>query len=467
MKDSARRAFDYDLFVIGGGSGGVRAARIAAGYGAKVALAEASRVGGTCVIRGCVPKKLLVFAARFSDDFADAAGFGWTVAPPVFDWPALRAAKDREIDRLNAAYVRTLEKAGVAILNDRATLEDGHTVRLSAEDRTVTAATILVATGGRPALDRAIPGIEHASTSDDMFTMAELPRRLAIVGGGYTAVEFASLMRGLGVEVMLFYRGDEILRGFDADVRSGLHAALAARGIAVRCHEVPGAIRRLPEGLELTTTRGETLVTDRVLYAIGRVPNTAGLGLDRAGVALNAGGAVIVDRFSKSTAESVFAVGDVTNRLNLTPVAIREGHAFADTRFGGRQVAVDHDNVPTAVFSTPEVGVVGLTEEAALARHAAVDVYKTAFLPMKNRLSGRDERVLMKLVVDGAGDRLLGCHILGPDAAEMAQLMAVPIHLGARKADLDATMALHPTLAEELVTMRTPTTRHRRSAAAE
>ncbi len=457
-------SFDYDLFVIGGGSGGVRAARIAAGYGARVALAEASRVGGTCVIRGCIPKKLLVYAARFADEFADAAGYGWTVAPPTFDWPALIASKDREIDRLNAAYTRTLEKAGVTILHTRAVLEDRNRLRLG-DGRTVTAATILVATGGHPFLDPAVAGIEHAISSDAMFHLPELPRRLAIVGGGYTAVEFASLMRGFGVEVTLFYRGDEILRGFDDDIRTALHGALKARGIGVHCHEVLTAIEPRGDHLTATTSQGAEIFADQILYAIGRRPNTAGLGLEAAGVVVDANGAIKVDRFSKTSADNIFAVGDVTNRLNLTPVAIREGHAFADSVFGGRAIAVDHDNVPTAVFSTPEVGAVGMTETVARERLSAVDIYRTTFTPMRNQLSGRAEKVLMKLVVDGETDRLLGCHILGPDAAEMAQLMAVPIHLGARKADLDATMALHPTLAEELVTMRTPTERHRRAAA--
>ncbi|MGD9881564.1 MAG: glutathione-disulfide reductase [Reyranella sp.] len=455
---------DFDLFVIGGGSAGVRAARIAAGHGARVGLAEESRVGGTCVIRGCVPKKLMVFAARYADDFADAAGFGWSVGDTAFDWPTLIASKDREIDRLNAAYRRGLERAGVSIIPSRAVLQDAHTIRLG-DGRTVTAGTILIATGGHPHVDRHIPGVEHAITSDEMFHLERLPERIVILGGGFIAVEFAGILRGLGAEVAIVHRGSHILRGFDDEMRRALQAAMAKRGIAFHCDAVLTAVEKTPTGLVARTSTGVALPADQVLLAIGRTPNSAGIGLAEAGVELDPAGAAMVDHAMRTTVPNIYAVGDVTNRVNLTPVAIREGHAFADTVFGGRATTVDHRDIPHAVFGTPELGAVGLTEETAREQYPAVDIYRAGFQPMRNQLSGRDERMLMKLVVDGDSDRLLGCHILGPEAAEMVQLVAVAIKLRATKADLDATMALHPTLAEELVTMRTPSERHRRTAA--
>jgi glutathione reductase (NADPH) len=454
-------AHDFDLFVIGGGSGGVRAARVAAGYGARVALAEEYRIGGTCVIRGCIPKKLLVYASRFPDEFEDAVGFGWTPGKAKFDWQRLIARKDAEIDRLNAAYTRTLENAGVTIVRSRAEIEHPHRIRLTGEDRVVTAETILIAAGAVPHIDPDLAGAEHVITSNEMFHLEKQPRKLVISGGGFVAVEFASIMRGLGTEVTMICRG-EILRGFDNEMRKALHRALEARGIEIVCNDTIARVEKVRGGVVGHSRGGRTLAADRILHAIGRRPHTTGLGLENAGVKCDANGAVIVDRFSRTNVRNIYAIGDVTNRLQLTPVAIREGHAFADTVFGGKRTAVDHENVPRAVFGTPELGTVGLTEEQAKERYAAVDVYRSVFRPLKSTLSGRDEKMLMKLLVDADTDRVLGCHILGLDAAEMVQLVAIAMRLKAKKADFDATMALHPSAAEELVTMRTPSERWRR-----
>jgi glutathione reductase (NADPH) len=456
---------DVDLFVIGAGSGGVRAARIAAGHGAKVMIAEEYRVGGTCVIRGCVPKKLLVYASRFSHDFADAAGFGWTVAPPAFDWPTLIANKDKEIDRLERAYTANLEKAGVEIVASRAVLETAHRLRLASSGARVSAARILIATGARPTFGHRIPGIEHVISSNEVFHLTELPRRILIQGGGYIAVEFASVFAGLGSEVTLVYRRDSILRGFDDDVRQHLRAEMEKLGIRVLTGRTVAAVDKTAGGLVARLSDGSEVAADRVMFAIGRHPNVDGLGLENAGVTIAHGGGIAVDEFSQTSAPHIHAVGDVTNRVNLTPVAIREGHAFADTVFGGRPTPVDHISIPTAVFSEPEVGTVGLTEAAARAMLPMVDIYKTTFRPMKATLSGRDTRMLMKLVVDAATDRVVGCHIVGSDAGEMIQLIGVAVKLRATKADFDATLAVHPTAAEELVTMREPSARHRREAA--
>jgi glutathione reductase (NADPH) len=447
-------AHDYDLFVVGAGSGGVRAARIAAKHGAKVAIAEELRVGGTCVIRGCVPKKLLVYASRFADDFEDAAGFGWTVPEPVFDWASLIAAKDKEIARLESVYRKNLVASGVQINESRAVIEDPHTVRLLADGRRLTARVILVATGAAPNLDVQLPGIEHVITSNEAFHLKELPRRIVVAGGGYVAVEFAGIFAGLGADTTLLYRGEEILRGFDDDLRKGLHAEYERRGIRVVCGQVLGKIERTPGGLTGTLSGGETIAADQIMLAIGRSPNTADLGLEQAGVKLDKTGAIVVDAFSQTSTPSIYAVGDVTNRVNLTPVAIREGHAFADTVFGGKLIAVDHTDVPSAVFSTPEIGTVGLTEAEARKSYAKIDIYKSRFRPMRLTLTPRQEWMLMKLVVDGTTDRVLGVHIMGPDAGEMAQLLGIAIKMGARKSDLDATIAVHPTAAEELVTMQ-------------
>ncbi|HUC48197.1 MAG TPA: glutathione-disulfide reductase [Xanthobacteraceae bacterium] len=455
---------DVDLFVIGGGSGGVRAARIAAEYGARVMVAEEYRLGGTCVIRGCVPKKLLVYASRFHGEFEDAAGFGWTVPHASFDWPTLIANKDKEIARLEAAYGATLSKAGVKVAKTRAVIADPQTVELATGER-VRSKYILVATGGTPSFGNPIPGREHAISSNDAFHIEELPRRIVIQGGGYIAVEFAGIFAGLGSHVTLIYRGENILRGFDDDVRQHLRVELEQRGIRVVCGRTITAIERTGTHYAVHVSDGNHVPADKVMFATGRVPNIAKLGLEAAGVTLAKNGGIAVDDYSRSSAPSIYAVGDVTNRINLTPVAIREGHAFADSVFGGRPTKVDHGNVPTAVFSEPEVGVVGLTEAEARARLAITDVYKAMFRPMKATLSGRATSVLMKLVVDGMTDRVVGCHVVGEGAAEMAQLAAVAVKMGATKADFDATVALHPTAAEELVTMRKKTASYAQEAA--
>jgi glutathione reductase (NADPH) len=454
--------FDVDLFVIGAGSGGVRAARIAAGYGAKVAIAEEFRIGGTCVIRGCVPKKLMVYASRFRDDFDDAAAFGWTVPAPSFDWQTLVAAKEKEITRLSAIYRVNLDIAGVSILEGRATVEDAHTVRLSG-DRRFRAQTILVATGGTPVLEPAIPGREYIITSNDIFDLPALPKRLLIVGAGYISVEFASIFARLGSRVAIATRGENVLRGFDDDMRCGVRDALIHAGVALHFNHLPMRIEKTADGLRAHLTEGLHLDVDQVMAATGRRPHTAGLRLEEVGVHLDGVGAVKVDAFSQSNIPSIYAVGDVTNRLALTPIAIREGHAFADTVFGGRPTAVVHANAPTAVFTTPEVGAVGLSEKEARAIYDVVDIYEARFRPLKASLSGRGEKVRMKIVVDGETDVVIGVHILGDDAGEMAQLLALAIKLGATKADFDATIAVHPTSAEELVTMRTRAARHERA----
>jgi glutathione reductase (NADPH) len=455
---------EVDLFVIGAGSGGVRAARIAAGYGARVAIAEEYRVGGTCVIRGCVPKKLLVYASRFAHEFEDAAGFGWTVPEPAFDWPTLIANKDKEIDRLERAYVANLEKPGVEIVRSRAVLADPHTVRL-ASGETVRAGHILIATGGAPSFPGPVHGREHIISSNEAFHLPALPRRVLIHGGGYIALEFANIFAGLGSAVTVVCRAANILRGFDDDVRAHLRAEMERRGIAIVSEETVPAVEKSASGLVARLAGGRRIDVDCVMFATGRNPNVRGLGLETAGVNLADTGGIAVDAYSRTSVPHIYAVGDVTNRINLTPVAIREGHAFADTVFGGKPTAVDHANVPSAVFSEPEVGVVGLTESEARERHPRVDIYKAAFRPLKATLSGRDTRVMMKLVVDGADDRMLGCHIVGEGAAEMIQMVAVAVRMRATKADFDATMALHPTAAEELVTMRTPTARYGLKAA--
>jgi glutathione reductase (NADPH) len=437
----------------------VRAARIAAGHGTRVMIAEEYRFGGTCVIRGCVPKKLLVYASRFAHEFEDAAGFGWTVPAPSFDWPTLIANKDREIDRLERAYVAALEKPGAIIVRSRAVIADRHTIRL-ASGETCRAKHILIATGGAPTLGEPIHGIEHVISSNEAFHLPALPRRVLVQGGGYIAVEFAAIFAGLGAEVTLVYRGPNILRGFDEDVRAHLRAEMERRGIAIVTGETVLAVEKSDTGYGVRLAHGRDVEVDCVMFATGRRPNVEGIGLEAAGVKLARNGGIAVDAHSRSSVPHIYAVGDVTNRINLTPVAIREGHAFADSVFGGRPTAVDHAHVPTAVFSEPEIGVVGLTEAQAREKHASVDIYKTTFRPIKATLSGRETRVLMKLVVDGASDRVLGCHIVGEGAAEMIQVVGVAVRMGATKADFDATMAVHPTAAEELVTMRVPTARH-------
>jgi glutathione reductase (NADPH) len=457
--------FDTDLFVIGGGSGGVRAARIAAGHGARVMIAEEYRMGGTCVIRGCVPKKLLVYASHIHQDIEDGAGFGWTIPPATFDWPTLIANKDREIARLEAAYTTNVEKAGARVVKTRAVFEDAHTIRL-ATGGTVRSKYVLIATGGAPNHGAAIPGIEHVISSNEVFHLDALPRRILIQGGGYIALEFACIFAGLGSDVTLVYRGDNILRGFDDDVRAHVRGEMEKEGITILTGCTVNKIDK--HGKEFTSrlSNGSSIASERVMFAIGRHPNVANLGLEKAGVAINAkNGGIAVDSFSRTSVPNIYAIGDVTHRVNLTPVAIREGHAFADTVFGKRQVQVDHVDIPTAVFCQPEVGTVGLTQAQARAQFSHVDVYKATFRPMKATLSGRDTRVLMKLIVDATSDRVVGCHIVGDGAAEMVQVLGIAIKMKATKADFDSTMALHPTAAEELVTMRTPTARYVREAA--
>ena len=444
--------YDYDLFVIGAGSGGVRAARMAAGHGARVAIAEESRVGGTCVIRGCIPKKLLVYAAHVREEIEDAAGFGWTVPPASFDWATLIANKDREIDRLNGIYKSLLARSGVTLFEQRAVVADPHTVEI--DGRKITAGTILIAVGAWPEIPK-IPGAEWGVSSNEAFHLPHLPPRIVVVGGGYIAVEFAGIFNGLGAAVCQLYRGEQILRGFDDDVRATLATELVEKGIDLRCAINIAGIERLDHGLRLALDDGSQLETDMVLWATGRRPHTKRLGLAEAGVLLDAVGAVQVDTYSQSAVPSIYAIGDCTNRVNLTPVAIREGAAFADTVFGGRPTAMDHSLIASAVFSQPPVGSVGLTEGEARRRHGAVDIYKATFRPLKHTLSGRNEKTLMKLVVDRASQRVLGAHMVGPDAAEIIQAVAIAVQLRATKADFDRTVAIHPSAAEEFVTMRT------------
>ncbi len=445
---------DFDLFVIGGGSGGVRAARIAAGHGARVALAEADRYGGTCVIRGCVPKKLLVYASRFADDFADAAGFGWTLEAPRFDWPALIAAKDREIARLEGLYQSTLRNAGVTLYSEYAALTGPNTVRLQASRQEVRAGKILVATGGVPFVDPGLDGGEHVITSNEAFHLERLPKRIVIVGGGYIAVEFAGIFAGLGSETTMVYRGDKVLRGFDDDLRDALSEAYRAKGIRILTGRTIPKVEAGADGKRVHLDDGTILDADVVMYATGRVPNVKGLGLSALGVECGWNGHIVVDEEFRSSVPSIYAVGDVTDKPQLTPVAIRDGHAFADREFAGMTRDIDYEMVPTAVFSTPEIGTVGLPEHLAGERTHALDVYVSRFRPMRATLAGREERMMMKLVVDQESQRVIGCHVFGPDAAEMVQMAAIAMRMGARKTDFDRTMALHPSAAEELVTMR-------------
>jgi glutathione reductase (NADPH) len=449
--------FDVDFFVIGGGSGGVRAARIAAAEGgARVALAEASRVGGTCVIRGCVPKKLMVFASGYPEAIADARAYGWEAASGGFDWGAFRARLGAELDRLEAAYRATLARAGVEVHDQRASLVDAHTVALE-DGRRISARHILIATGGRPFVPE-LPGAALAITSDAVFDLPALPGRIVIVGSGYIACEFACIFAGLGASVAQVFRAPHILRGFDAEARAHLQGAMAGQGIALH----PGAevVRIEADGADgaariVHLTDGTWLEADVVLYATGRRPNTAGLGLEALGVGIASSGAVEVDGYSQTAVPSIFAVGDVTDRVNLTPAAIREGQALAQTLFLGRPTRADHPLVPSAVFTRPEFATVGLSEEDARAR-GRVEVYVATFRPMRSLFAGREDRALFKLVVDGASRRVLGCHIVAPEAGEMIQLAAVAIGMGATKEDFDRTLAVHPTMAEELVTMRKP-----------
>lgn len=458
-------SYDYDLFVIGAGSAGVRAARRAAELGKRVAVAEEDRVGGTCVLRGCVPKKLFVHAAHYAEAFEDSVGFGWRADGLHFDWATLATNVQGDVSWLSSIYIRNLEKAGAQILHSRAVLKDAHTVNLVADNRDVTAETILIATGGHPRRDVAVPGIEHAITSDDFFHLPKLPKRVLVVGGGYVAIEIASVFVAFGTETTIIHRGPEILRGFDVETRKTLHAGMEQRGINIQVSEELDEIKKTGNGLVVTTKAGSAMNVDLVLLAVGRRPNSSGLGLEAAGVKIDRFGAITVDRYSQTNVPNIYAVGDVTNRLQFTPIAIREGSAFVDTVYGGNPTAVEYNDIPVAVFGNPEVGSVGMTEEAARLQYSALDIYRSHFKPLPNRVAGRDERMFIKLIVDGDSDRVLGCHIVGPSASELVQLVAIAIRMGATKADFDATTALHPTLAEEIVTMGRPSERIRREAA--
>jgi len=445
--------FDYDLFTIGAGSGGVRASRFAANFGARVAVAEDKYLGGTCVNVGCIPKKLLSYAAHYHEDFADAAGFGWHLETPKFDWATLIANKDREISRLNGIYERLLTGAGVTIMNGRATIVDPHTVQVGGKN--VTAKHILVAVGGWPVVPE-IPGAQHAITSNEAFHMPTLPRRVAVGGGGYIAVEFASIFKGLGAQTSLLYRGERLIREFDADLGTTLAAEMSKKGVAIRFKTSIAAIEKAANGeLMLTLSDGSKLTCDLVLNATGRAPNTRGLGLEQAGVALNEKGAIVVDKNYQTAVPSIHAIGDAINRLQLTPVALAEGMVVADRLFNTATRSMSYDFVPTAIFSHPNVGTVGLSEAQARQQHE-VKIFRSTFKALKHTLSGNEERTMMKLVVDAKTDCVLGAHMVGPDAGEIIQGFAVALKCGATKAQFDATIGIHPTMAEEFVTMREP-----------
>ena len=453
-------SFDYDFFVIGGGSGGVRAGRLVAGLGHRVGIAEEYRWGGTCVIRGCVPKKLMVYASQFAEDFEAAQGFGWSVGETSFDWNALIDAKDREIERLEGLYRKGLEANHAEIFDSRAEIAGPHEIYLKALDKTVTAEKILVAVGGTPSIDERLEGAELCITSDDVFHLSEFPEEIVIAGGGYIAVEFACIFAGLGSKVTLVYRGEEILRGFDGDVRRLLHEEMAAKGITVICGEVFKKVERIEDGkLAVLMSDGSRLPADQVMLAIGRKPLTQYLGLEKAGVELDEKGFVRVDAYSKTSSDHIWAVGDVTNRAALTPVAIHESMCLIETEFKDNPTKPDHHLIATAVFSQPEIGTIGLGEEAAAEQYRELEVYRAHFRPMRNTLSGATEKMLMKIIVDAATDKVVGLHILGHAAGEMAQSLGVAIKMGATKADFDRTMAVHPTAAEELVTMYLPSYR--------
>ena len=451
-------AYDYDLLVIGAGSGGVRGARMAATYGAKVAIVEEFRVGGTCVIRGCVPKKLYVYASRFRDQFDIADSFGWQV-DASFDWPTLVANKEKEITRLESGYTANLEKPGVEIIKDRAVVTGPNSVRLVRDGREVSAERLLIATGSHPFIPD-IPGAEYGITSNEAFDLPELPRSILIEGGGYIAVEFATIFAGLGVDTTLVYRGDCVLRGFDEDMRRGLEAGLTERGVRLIYQTTVTSLSKQGGHVHATFSDGVTAPFGAVMFATGRRANTTNLGLETAGVELNADGSVAVDAYSQSSAPSIYAVGDVTGRAQLTPVAIREGWYFAETVYNNKPMAVDHSLIPTAVFAEPEIGVVGLNETEA-ATHGDVDVYVARFRPMQNTLSTKSERMILKLITEKDEGKVLGVHILGPGAGEMIQLVGVAMGMGATKADFDRTIALHPSAAEELVTFKSPSYTYR------
>lgn len=443
--------YDYDLFVIGAGSGGVRASRMAAGFGARVAIAEQKKLGGTCVNVGCIPKKLLVYASHYADDFEDAAGFGWSKPARELDWATLIRNKNEEIDRLNGVYGKLLKTSGVELMEGRAQLVDAHTFEV--DGRRATAEHILVAVGGRVHKPH-IPGFEHTITSDQAFFLDELPKRVVVAGGGYIGVEFAGIFHGLGSEVALVHRGDLFLRGFDDTIRSGLAEEMKKQGVSLRFQTTIERIEKRDTGLELTLSDDSKMEVDQVLCAMGRVPNTSTLGLDRAGVELDDKGAIVVDEYSRTSTPNIWAVGDVTDRLNLTPMAIAEAAAMTQTAFNDNPTKPDHHDVPTAVFSHPNIGTVGLTETEARERFEKVVIYRSTFTPLKHRLTKRPEQTVMKLIVDGATDRVIGCHMLGADAGEIIQGFAVALKCGATKKQFDATIGIHPTAAEEFVTMR-------------
>ncbi len=450
--------FDYDLFVIGAGSGGVRAGRLAAASGARVAVAEEYRVGGTCVIRGCVPKKFMVYASEFPHYAHIAEGYGWSASGATFDWPRFREAKDREIARLSGLYVANLTRSGAEILEGRAVLTGPNSLEVEGRGA-ITAERILVATGGRPWKPDDLPGADLAITSEDAFDLPALPERMVIVGGGFIAVEFAGIFIGLGVDVTLVYRGEQILRGFDEDIRSHVAAEIQRRGVKLILGAHPVALSGASGALECRLSDGQVLAAGEVMLATGRKPHTRGLGLEAAGVETGPNGEIRVDAWSRSSTPSVWAVGDVTDRINLTPVAIREGAAFARTEFYGQPTRFDHEAVASAVFSQPPVGTVGLTETEARAAYPNIDIYRSRFRPMKETFYGGQEQALVKLVVDADSQRMLGCHVVGPDAPEIIQMAAVPIKLGVTKAQWDSACAVHPTLAEELVTLSEPVPR--------
>ncbi|MBB4954076.1 glutathione reductase (NADPH) [Agrobacterium vitis] len=455
-------SFDYDLFVIGGGSGGVRSARLAASMGKKVAIAEEYRFGGTCVIRGCVPKKLFVYASQFHEHFEDAVGFGWTVGASSFDWKKLIAAKDQEIARLEGLYRKGLTNAGAEQIESRAEIAGPNSVRIVKTGRVVTAERIIIAVGGEANHHVALPGHELCISSNEAFHLDALPRSIVIAGGGYIAVEFANIFHGLGVETTLIYRGKEILSRFDQDIRRGLHQAMEAKGIRILCTDVIEEVSKDGSGaLNVRTLRNGTLVADQVMLALGRDPYTKGLGLETAGVVVNERGAIVVDQYSRTNVPSIFALGDVTDRVQLTPVAIHEAMCFIETEYKNNPTSPDHDLIATAVFSQPEIGTVGLSEEQAAKAFTEIEVYKAEFRPMKATLSGRAEKVIMKLIVNADDRKVVGAHILGHDAGEMAQLLGITLKAGCTKDDFDRTMAVHPTAAEELVTMYSPSYRVR------
>jgi len=448
--------YDYDFFVIGAGSGGVRASRMAATYGAKVGLCEDYRVGGTCVIRGCVPKKLFVYASEYSGSFKDSVGFGWSKENPNFTWSNLIEAKDKEIDRLNGLYINNLENSNVEIIQARGKLIDAHTVELTSEDgvRQITADKILIATGAWPQMPD-IPGIEHAISSNEAFHLEELPERIAVVGGGYIAVEFAGIFNGLGVETSLLYRGEQILRGFDREVRDKLNQEMGKKGIDVRTGTNVTAIEKTGDDLILSLTDGSTLTVGAVMYATGRVPNVQGIGLENVGVETKGNGSIVVDEYYRTNVENIFAVGDVTGRVQLTPVAIKEGAALAATQFNDTPTTVDYDYIPTAIFSQPPIGTVGYGEEDARAEFGDdIDVYRSEYKSMKYTLAGRDERSLIKMIVRRSDNVVIGAHMIGPDSSEIIQGIAIAMKAGATKDIFDGTVAVHPSSAEEFVLMK-------------